>query len=104
MVAGLARGAEGPCVPYHRSLSERSPAMMRNGWSTVMRRKIQTVRCPAGLGSIGRQRKLLLETLEARTLPSWTPLGRAPVTNGQTAGSLAVSGRVTAVAPDVTDA
>jgi hypothetical protein len=48
----------------------------------------------------GRPR-LFLEPLEDRTLlTAWVPIGPAPIVNGQTAGSLPVSGRVTAIAAD----
>jgi hypothetical protein len=46
-----------------------------------------------------------LEALEDRTLlTSWTPIGPAPIVNGQTGGNLPVSGRVTGVATDPKDA
>ncbi len=45
--------------------------------------------------------RLFLEPLEDRTLMSaWAPIGPAPITNGQVAGNLPVSGRVTGVAAD----
>ena len=52
-----------------------------------------------------RRPQLFLETLEDRTLlTAWNPIGPAPIVSGQTAGGLAVSGRVTGVATDTTDA
>ncbi len=45
--------------------------------------------------------RLFLEPLEDRTLLSaWAPIGPAPILNGQTAGNLPVSGRVTGIAAD----
>src|SRR5438067_3810637 len=48
----------------------------------------------------------VLEVLEDRTTPTstWTAIGPAPITNGQTPGSLPVSGRITGIAADPTDA
>jgi uncharacterized repeat protein (TIGR01451 family) len=47
-----------------------------------------------------------LEALEDRLVLSttWNPIGPAPIANGQTAGNLAVSGRVTGVAADPNNA
>ncbi len=49
---------------------------------------------------------LRLEPLEDRLVPAltWNAIGPAPINNGQTAGGLAVSGRVTGIATDVNDA
>jgi hypothetical protein len=45
--------------------------------------------------------RLQVEQLETRVaLSTWTPIGPAPITNGQTAGSEPVSGRITGVAAD----
>jgi hypothetical protein len=66
----------------------------------------QTFRGPAGksrrLGSHRRPRvRPRLEQLEDRMVFSaWTPIGPAPINNGQTAGFNPVSGRVTGVAAD----
>jgi hypothetical protein len=49
--------------------------------------------------------RLFLESLEDRTLmATWTALGPAPISNGQTNGNLPVSGRVTGLATDPEDA
>ena len=70
-----------------------------------------------GLKSLKRRRGLTpaikpLDALEARVLLStanpldttiWTPVGPAPIVNGQTSGSQPVSGRITGVAGDPTN-
>jgi photosystem II stability/assembly factor-like uncharacterized protein len=54
---------------------------------------------------IPQRPRLFLEPLEDRTLmAAWAPIGPAPITNGQVAGNLPVSGRVTGVAADPGDA
>ncbi len=53
--------------------------------------------------------KLDLEALEPRLAPAalsattWVAIGPAPITNGQIPGAGVVSGRVTGIAPDITD-
>ncbi|HVX56275.1 MAG TPA: hypothetical protein VHA37_00965, partial [Candidatus Saccharimonadales bacterium] len=52
-----------------------------------------------------RHTPLLLERLEDRVvLTAWTPIGPAPILNGQIAGSGPVSGRVTGIAADPNNA
>jgi len=65
-------------------------------------------RAPRGRQAPRRQR-LFLEVLEGRVVPSlsstsWTPLGPAPLANGQIPGAGAVSGRITGIATDPQDA
>src|SRR5438874_1417260 len=48
--------------------------------------------------------RLSLESLEDRTLLSWTPIGPAPITNGQIPGRGNVTGRIDAIAGDPTNA
>src|SRR5579884_3081353 len=49
--------------------------------------------------------RLFLEPLEDRTLmATWVPVGPAPINNGQVAGNLPASGRVTGLAADPGDA
>jgi photosystem II stability/assembly factor-like uncharacterized protein len=48
--------------------------------------------------------RMFVETLEDRTLLSWTPIGPAPILNGQTPGNMAVTGRLTGIATDPNDA
>jgi photosystem II stability/assembly factor-like uncharacterized protein len=48
--------------------------------------------------------QLRVEQLEDRSLLSWTPIGPAPILDGETPGNMPVTGRVTAVAGDPTNA
>jgi hypothetical protein len=78
--------------PWDRTWLTRQPK------ATVRRRG-------AAPGRRRPDRKPAVECLEDRVVPAaWAPLGPAPITNGQTAGSEPVSGRVTGVAADPLDA
>src|SRR6516164_6731360 len=49
--------------------------------------------------------RLRLEPLEDRTLLyNWVPVGPAPILNGNVPGNLPITGRITALAADPTDA
>src|SRR5689334_3815940 len=72
-------------------------------------RALSGVPGPPGRDRARRLRSLVLESLEDRQLLSttiplnpgtWTPIGPAPITGGQTPGANAVSGRITGVAAD----
>src|SRR5262245_15768554 len=79
---------------------------MRRRWRSVVH----------GMRPTGRRLRasaFFPEALEARVLlsanfplstDSWTALGPAPIINGQTAGNTPVTGRLTAIAADPTDA
>ena len=69
-------------------------------------RQIETTgrRRNAARGRRRPDRKPAVERLEDRWVPAaWTAIGPAPIVSGQTAGGLAVSGRVTGVAADPID-
>ena len=87
-----------------------SPSRMssRVGMAPAPRRRHRTAFVP--LGASRRRRDpagvhLHLEPLEDRTvLSTWSPVGPAPILNGNVPGNLPITGRVTALAADPSDA
>ena len=70
-------------------------------WVDVAHSRKERRRSAVRSRRLPQQPRLFLESLEDRTLLSaWAPIGPAPITNGQTAGNLPVSGRITGIAAD----
>ncbi len=76
--------------------------MFENLWRPGLRRVLQRSSRRARSRKRRRAYGLTLQHLEDRLAPAatWTAVGPAPITNGQTGGGLAVSGRISGIAPD----
>jgi hypothetical protein len=97
-----------PQIPLFVLIAEET--MFRSQWLRNVLAVARSRKVRRRLATQGRRlpqrTRLFLEPLEERTLLSatWTPIGPAPIVNGQIAGGGPVSGRITGIAADPKDA